>query len=88
MSLHFHYPEKKENNMSSMFTLEKRTHITYDGKKIAGDDHKGGKLLLGPAGAQIPIAQAIALGLVSSEKKESPKPSAKKESSPKKEAAK
>ncbi len=90
MAINFHYLSKKES--ASMFTLDKRTYITYDGKQIAGDDHKGGKLFLGGAGFQIPLAQAIALGLAKSEKKEeSKKPEPKKASKkaePKKEESK
>jgi hypothetical protein len=47
---------------TKMHTLEKRVHVTLDGSKVAGEKDTLTKLLGGP-GAQIPMEQAIALGL-------------------------
>lgn len=70
MGIEFEYIGKKEITMSNMHTLEERTYVTQDGSKIAGDKHKGGKILFGAAGHKIPLSRAIELGLAKSEKKE------------------
>lgn len=57
--------------MRKMHTLAERTNVTLDGKRLQGKEAQG--KLLGCAGAQIPMEDAIALGLVETapQKKES-----------------
>jgi hypothetical protein len=74
MALTFH-TETKGDDMK-MHTLAARTFVTLDGKRLMGPKDNEGKLL-GPAGMQIPMETAIAIGLV-----QSAKPAEVKEHSP------
>ncbi len=53
-----------------LFTLKERTVVSPDGKWVVQEGKEDGRLL-GPAGAQIPMSQAVALGLA--KPKEDPK---------------
>ena len=60
---------------TKMHTLAERTCVSPDGKRIIVEGKENGTLL-GPAGARIPEAQAIALGLLKHEGQAAPEPAA------------
>lgn len=64
---------EREGNSMGMFTLDRKLWFTQDMKHVVEDGDLKAAYLLGPAGAEIPMREAIRLGLV--EKPSEAKPS-------------